>query len=43
MKKILFPVLFPLSFRSMTITIMYGTNVNLDNGIHANQEEGAVR
>ena len=43
MKKILFPVLFPLSFRSMTITIMYGTNVNLDNGIRANQEEGAVR
>ena len=26
MKKILFPVLFPLSFRSAPITIIYGTN-----------------
>lgn len=43
MKKILFPVLFPLSFRSVPITIIYGTNANLDNGIRANQEEGAVR
>lgn len=43
MKKILFPALFPLLFTSVPITIMYGTNVNLDNGIHANQEEGAVR
>ena len=52
MKKILFPVLFPLSFAQPSTTITSGTRANLDNGIRAlprfsgaeeGQEEGAVR
>ncbi len=50
--KILFPVLFPLSFALLPTTITGGTHANLDNGIRAlprlsgaeeEKEEGAVR
>ena len=41
--KILFPILFPLSFALEPLKILGGTPANLDNGIRANQEEGAVR
>lgn len=50
--KILFPLLFPLSFAREPLKILSGTPANLDNGIRAlprlsraeeGQEEGAVR
>lgn len=52
MKKILFPVLFPLSFAQPSTTITSGNHAYLDNGIRAlprlseaeeEKEEGAVR
>ena len=38
-KRLLFPFTNPVSLSKMIV----GTPANLDNGIRANQEEGAVR